>query len=520
MFHLNSKTFRAFGAVVALATLALPCIVVGSTISDLMAAEPSPYRVGFKTIEAYDYTRTFRASRDYFGNPIEGETARPVQICMWYPSEAVADAQPLTLGEYAFPYPERQEFFNFVSRLQDRENMRMQGMLRGLEPVLSLFSNEVEAVRGAPEVEGKFPVVIYAGDRSTGIIDNSPLCEYLASFGFVVVGLHSVGTSGLTPVMTVRDLETQARDMEFALAEIRNLPNADMSHVAVAGRGQGAQAAVLVGMRNSSVSAVVVLGGLAGQGEGSPALLEHPQYDASSLWVPLLHVGARQGMCDAFRFADRVEVTHTMLTPMTQTYYGVIALLRPDADRAQLERTTTLYEETFPSVRYFLAWKLEGDAKAEERLEERYQGNWKMTSMSAESRPPTSDELIAIIGGQGVKRAQEVLDKFGLPTEAAPVLDENVYNGLGYRFYQGGDAASGVVVLKWGTIAYPQSANAWDSYAEVSLGAGDREGALKAWRRSLKLLDTDTTANRALIEVLRQSIPQRISELEGGNQGQ
>lgn len=519
MFHLNNKMFRAFGAVVALVALALPCVAFGTTAPELTAVQNGQYKVGFKTIEVYDYTRTFRASRDYFGNPIEGETARPVQVCVWYPSEAVADAQPLTLGEYAFPYPERQEFFNFVSRLQDRENMRMQGMLRGLEPVMALFGTETGAVRGAPEVEGKFPVVIYAGDRTTGIMDNSPMWEYLASHGYVVAGLHSVGTSGLNPTATVRDLETQARDMELALAQMRGVPQADLQRVALAGRGQGAQAAVLVGMRNSSVGAVLVLGELAGMGENSPVLLEHPEYDASALWVPILHVGTRPGMCDAFKYADRTSVTDTNLTPMSLTYYGIIAGLGPAADTVQAVQALGQYQDIFPFVHDFLAWKFEDDSGAAKRFEPSstgQQGEWVIAHASAEPRPPTSDEFLAIIAGPGVTTAGEVLDKFGLPTPSEPVLAENLYNGLGYQFFQRGDAASGVVVLKWGTIAYPQSANAWDSYAEVSLAAGDREGALKAWKKSLELFDTDTTTDPRVIEVLKGTVPQRISELEAG----
>lgn len=139
-----------------------------------------------------------------------------------------------------------------------------------------------------------------------------------------------------------------------------------------------------------------------------------------------------------------------------------------------------------------------------------------MTHTAAESRPPSVDELIAIIQSQGVTKAKEVLDQFGLPTEAEPVLDENIYNGLGYQFYQRGDATSGLVVLEWGTVAYPKSPNAWDSFAEVSLAAGDRDGALQAWKKSLELLSTDTTTDPRIVNYLKESVPQRIKELEGG----
>ena len=53
--------------------------------------EPGPHAVGFKTIEQYDHSRSFSPKRDYFGDAIPGETARPIQVCIWYPAVAAED---------------------------------------------------------------------------------------------------------------------------------------------------------------------------------------------------------------------------------------------------------------------------------------------------------------------------------------------------------------------------------------------------------------------------------------------
>ena len=82
------------------------------------------------------------------------------------------------------------------------------------------------------------------------------------------------------------------------------------------------------------------------------------------------------------------------------------------------------------------------------------------------------------------------------------------------QFLQRGDAASAVTILRWATIIAPGSANAWDSYAEASLAAGDRETALSASRKSLELIPTDSTSGEALLNILRETVPQRISDLE------
>ena len=79
--------------------------------------EPGPYAVGFKTIEKYDYSRVSRPEHDYFGRPLDGERARPIQICIWYPAESTTELPPMVYGEYVFPYPENSRFFDFLSEV-------------------------------------------------------------------------------------------------------------------------------------------------------------------------------------------------------------------------------------------------------------------------------------------------------------------------------------------------------------------------------------------------------------------
>ena len=63
-----------------------------------------PHDIGFKTIELFDYSRTLGSKYDYFGEPLSRETARPIQIAVWYPAEK-GDQAEMVFGEYVFPYP-------------------------------------------------------------------------------------------------------------------------------------------------------------------------------------------------------------------------------------------------------------------------------------------------------------------------------------------------------------------------------------------------------------------------------
>ncbi len=517
MYYQRFLRTGVYCVLIAVAAAFLPVNVASITAPELSTLGDGQYAVGFKTIESYDYTRTFSASRDYFGDQIEGEVARPFQLCLWYPATATADDTRLTLGEYAFPYPADENFFDFVSQLQTRENGRLQGIFRNLSLVLSLLGSEASAVRDAAPVEGKFPAVILSGDRTTDILDNAPLAEYLASHGYVVAILHSVGTTSLNPQADLRNLETQARDMQLALSIIRQQPQVNVSKVAVGGSAFGAQAALITAMRDSRVAAAILEGRLSSMGESEPAVHSHPDFDTSRLTVPVLYVGQDDGLPDTFPYADRVSAVSHGLPAMAASYYGLIQALAPGADSTQLPQMIQAYQQVCHHVHDFLAWQFESDPDAQARItgtKTAANDNFQISYTKAEPRPPTADELLAILQTKGVATAKEILDRFGLPTRENPVLTEAVYNVTGYQFLQRGDPASAVTILQWATIIAPGSANAWDSYAEACLAAGDRETALSASRKSLELIPTDSTSGDALLNILRETVPQRISDLE------
>jgi predicted TPR repeat methyltransferase len=70
-----------------------------------------------------------------------------------------------------------------------------------------------------------------------------------------------------------------------------------------------------------------------------------------------------------------------------------------------------------------------------------------------------------------------------------------------------------VAVLQANTELYPDSANAWDSLAEVSLQAGRRERALECYRRVLELLPTDSRLDGSARTQLRALAERHIREL-------
>ena len=81
--HMNpsdhrTKHLACQAAVLLLGVLSITGAYLGAGEAPLWGAlEAGPHAVGFKTFEEYDYRRTFQPKRDYFGEVVPGEKARP-----------------------------------------------------------------------------------------------------------------------------------------------------------------------------------------------------------------------------------------------------------------------------------------------------------------------------------------------------------------------------------------------------------------------------------------------------------
>ena len=152
----GGKYFRGMLALLLTATaVILTSGAVAQTPPIWGDLEPGPYAAGFKTVELYDYSRSFGRKFDYFGNPLPEQTTRRIQLCLWYPAQDAAGALPMVYGEYAYPYPEDDGFINLLSNLQTREVRVLAFMLNmNIGLALDLMSVAMAAVRGAQPAEG------------------------------------------------------------------------------------------------------------------------------------------------------------------------------------------------------------------------------------------------------------------------------------------------------------------------------------------------------------------------------
>ena len=254
-----------------------------------MLEPPGPFAVGLRVVEQYDYSRAFQPAIDELGKPYGGERARPLQTLVWYPARHT-DAKPMVFGDYVALKATETSFGSPRQLTGYRERM-----IASMKPY---FANPTLARRDAPSASGQFPVIIYAPGSSSVSWENSDLCEYLASYGYIVVAAPAMGVFRES-TDDVAGTDQQARDIAFLIAFARTLPDADVSRIAVVGFSWGGLANLFAAALDDRIGALVALDGSMQFYPGVVASAKdvHPE----EMTIPLLYVQGQHTLEDVAR---------------------------------------------------------------------------------------------------------------------------------------------------------------------------------------------------------------------------
>lgn len=248
-------------------------------------AEFGSYAVGFRLVEQYDYSRTFAPLVDELGKPFQGERARPIQTLIWYPAERNG-AQRTTVGDYV-ALGRTEASFGHPQSFDDPADY----FTSGIRPT---YSDPLVATRDAPVVSQRFPVVIYAPSFSSSAWENADLCEYLASFGYVVIASPGMGVAH-DSTHDLAGADAQARDISFLIGYSRALPNADPGHLAIVGWSWGGLSSLIAAAYDNRIQA---LADLDGSIRYWPGLVKAAGIDPSRMTIPLLYVKSQDTIED------------------------------------------------------------------------------------------------------------------------------------------------------------------------------------------------------------------------------
>jgi hypothetical protein len=231
------------------------CICFGSvfavsqTYSFQFLQKPGPYPVGLTVVDQYDHSRAYPASSKTLSKSPVGENARSLQTLVWYPSLRSTD-KPMTVGDYT-QLADMEIHFD----APHPEQNRWRSLLK--------TSSEIPlwAVRDAKPAKGHYPVLIYAPSDSSVSWENADLCEYLASFGYVILASPSMGVSTRDMMDDLDGINAQARDVSFLITYAQSLPDADLSEVAVVSWSWGGISSLFASARDSRIDALIELDG-------------------------------------------------------------------------------------------------------------------------------------------------------------------------------------------------------------------------------------------------------------------
>jgi hypothetical protein len=222
--------------------------------------------VGFSSHWEFDFSRAYNTKFADKSSYATGKAPRPILINIWYPARPNGRQQPMRHGDYLAILSEDRLLAKFTRELAQYERRVitkevMQKPAEQLTPAeKQLFDQFLETrtacLRNIEPAAGKFPLVIYHAGFGSSFEDNSVLCEFLASHGFVVLGSAYQEPSGKS--FNVDGEVTSGRDIDFLIAYARRLPYVDWQHIAVIGHSGGAHAALMYRAQPSSALDAVI----------------------------------------------------------------------------------------------------------------------------------------------------------------------------------------------------------------------------------------------------------------------
>ncbi len=498
--------------------------------------EAGPYAVGHTVRHEYDFSRTFRPERDYFGDPTPGEIARPLQISIWYPAVAAPGASRISVAEYYHAMATETDF-------STRTAEDLQRLIEGHKAVLmmewrvpreareamglrldSVLAQPSAAVRDASPEAGPFPLILHMPGYDGPANHHYPLFEYLASHGFVVASVPSMGVSSRTIDDERLSLDVQSRDLEFAYSVLRSLPFVDSRRVGTTGMSWGGMANVLFASRNAYVDAVVTLDGAITMPEETGLLESVPGYthaDFHAAYLQLLVTPAEARFrpkdlrfWDALRYSDALSaefsgVEHDDFSP------GNVRLRNlAEEDPARAQRLESFARVEMEIVRRFLQAALApewnpGRGFPELGVPEGAPAGLVVGVERKEALrpPPSPDAFSEILRNRGVEAAAAVWREVQGAEPRSRLVTSPVMGPLFMEAMEGGDLPKALAICELWAVAMPDDVGPLFSTARVYGAMGDKARAIAAYERILTMVPEGPQADSAR---------RALQELKGG----
>ena len=489
-----------------------------------------PHVVGYRSAVQFDRSRNVPSdTADRFGAPVTAPRPRPVHLSVWYPA-APSNGAPMKYREYLGLYgpalhvpattdsgrraaeeaitqwqslTARNPGVSFAAR---RDSLRAAIAREGVIPT--------HAISQAPADGKAYPIVIYAAGSEGPSFENDVLMEYLASQGYLAVGVPSWSASGGRFAATAASLETEARDIELALRYARELPGESMQPVALIGWSWGGLASVVVASRNQSIGALVGLDASVRYVWHDTALrnkveTDYP-YATPSLFINQgstpLSVIARLGADTTFAFYDSLRYADAYLVTVKDirhqnfaSMYNRLAGPQPDGFVSDHEVANAGYMTIATYISTFLDAYLRGSGVSKARLALKpSQLGVPDTNLTVDQKAAvrplrTLGAFRALLGPGGWPQGPSVLSQLQR-SDAGYTLDRDSLEAIGSDYLDNDQLADGLGVYLVYTKLHPSQPRAWNGLADAYAGAHDTANAVSSYREALKIAPKNARA--------------------------
>jgi tetratricopeptide (TPR) repeat protein len=471
---------------------------------------PGPHAVGVKIVQQYDRSRLYKKQIDLAtGEPAQGERTRPMQTLIWYP--AARGGQPVTYRQYLETMATEDEFARNAAEVKSMTDGRIDsnaGARR--DALLREIARPMLAVRDARAESGKFPVVIYAPSFSAPAVENTDLCEYLASQGYIVLSSASIGPHTRSMTVDLDGVETQAADISYLIGYASTLSQADTSKVAAVGFSWGGLANVFAAARDERIKALVSLdGSVRSYAQYVDGGKEAAKYvTPARVAVPLLYVGARPKTVELLNSSD-TRTNYSFLNQMKYSDVYIVSLLpmkhadfssysvrlQQDQDFGDYTRDEISLAHSWAAryTRNFLDAYLKDDATGLAFINNTPAANKAPPHMivtdirhKKDIVPANLENLVKRLTAEGFDKAIPLYDQF-VAQDATFKMDVNEIYGWGAQLDRLNRSAQAREIFRLGTHVDPSLSFMYDALAEMQAKTGQTQDALKNYRHVLEL---------------------------------
>jgi hypothetical protein len=279
-------------------------------------------------------------------------------------------------------------------------------------------------------------------------------------------------------------------------------------------------------MSDANIGAVTALGRVPITEENNLLLRQAPFFDFSEARTPLLHLCQSKDESLISAVIDSLDFSATCVcecaeeTRISFSQYGIlrrivtvdtalpITSLTPDYVSVcghVLEFFNHCLKSEMTNIRFAYLDSLQNTVKP---------GFFKCNLRQPSDIPPSPEEYLEVITVHGVAKAVELNQKFNLMNPVSPIIEQAVLNNLGYQYLNQHQITEALQLFEMCTQAYPGSANAWDSYAEAQMHAGNNDLAIKYYRKALEILPGDSAINENFREIIRNGATQALERLQ------